>query len=447
MASLSTDKRGNRSIQFTSPADRKRKSVRLGKVPLKAAEPLRGRVEALVYALAAKSPPNRETGAWVASLPDATHAKFAAVGLVDPRAERKSTPLGRFLGEHLARREVECKGATLTNYRTVANSLTASFGADAPGDGVSRERAEAFRAHMTTGLGLRPATVQRRLKTVKAFFRDAVDRELIAASPFAKVRGPASNPAERQHFVSLGDAERVIAVCDPTWRLIVALARYAGLRCPSEVLSLKWEDVDMAAGRMAVFAPKQEHVPGRDWRVVPVTPLLRPYLEEAFEAAGDSGAVYVVPGNYRAAALTPKGWVNCNLRTRMLKLIRRAGLAPWPRPFHNLRSSLQTEWAAEHPQHVVCAWLGNTEAVAVRHYLQVRDEDYARAAGGSAAEGAAAALRNPVRTAADQSGRGRTDSPQSLDVGCLSPKRGGVGQSRGVVVVGAEGFEPPTSSL
>lgn len=39
----------------------------------------------------------------------------------------------------------------------------------------------------------------------------------------------------------------------------------------------------------------------------------------------------------------------------------------------------ETELAAEYPIHVVCAWLGNTAAIAARHYLTVREEDYARA--------------------------------------------------------------------
>lgn len=34
--------------------------------------------------------------------------------------------------------------------------------------------------------------------------------------------------------------------------------------------------------------------------------------------------------------------------------------------------------------HVVCAWIGNSEPVAAKHYLQVTDEHYARAVEGAA---------------------------------------------------------------
>ena len=47
-----------------------------------------------------------------------------------------------------------------------------------------------------------------------------------------------------------------------------------------------------------------------------------------------------------------------------------------------ITSSLrQTELTHEDPQHVICRWLGNSQLIAQRHYLQVTDEDFARAAG------------------------------------------------------------------
>ncbi len=64
-----------------------------------------------------------------------------------------------------------------------------------------------------------------------------------------------------------------------------------------------------------------------------------------------------------------------------MKAIRRAGLEPWPKLFHNLRATRETELAADFPLHIVCKWIGNSIQVATRHYLQVRDEDFERAAG------------------------------------------------------------------
>ena len=61
------------------------------------------------------------------------------------------------------------------------------------------------------------------------------------------------------------------------------------------------------------------------------------------------------------------------------RVIHRAGLTPWPRLFHNLRSTRQTELAEKFPSHVVCDWLGNSEDIARKHYLQITDEHFQRA--------------------------------------------------------------------
>ena len=69
-----------------------------------------------------------------------------------------------------------------------------------------------------------------------------------------------------------------------------------------------------------------------------------------------------------------------NPRTVALRYVRRAGLAPWPRLFQNLRASLESELVADFPIHTVARWLGNTPAVAMKHYLTDRPEDFRRAA-------------------------------------------------------------------
>src|SRR5262245_10943558 len=60
-----------------------------------------------------------------------------------------------------------------------------------------------------------------------------------------------------------------------------------------------------------------------------------------------------------------------NLGTQLVRIIGRAGLKPWPKPFHNLRASRETELMEAFPAHVVCAWRGNSEAMAAKHYLTV----------------------------------------------------------------------------
>ena len=137
---------------------------------------------------------------------------------------------------------------------------------------------------------------------------------------------------------------------------------------------------------------------------------MKPFLTEAFDLALE-GAEYVIGGGYREAALTPSGWRNCNLRTQFERLVIRAGLQPWPRLFHNMRATRETELASDYPIHVVTAWLGNTPRIALKHYLQVTDADFERAAKGGAESGARVA-----QNAAQQAHAGsRTDSQETKE--------------------------------
>jgi hypothetical protein len=47
-------------------------------------------------------------------------------------------------------------------------------------------------------------------------------------------------------------------------------------------------------------------------------------------------------------------------------------------------SERERDWAERFPSHVACAWAGNTEAVARRHYLIVTEEHWKSATGAAA---------------------------------------------------------------
>ncbi|MBN2129817.1 MAG: site-specific integrase [Sedimentisphaerales bacterium] len=219
--------------------------------------------------------------------------------------------------------------------------------------------------------GLSENTVRRRCGIAKQFFKVALKRDLVSSNPFVDLTSTVKGNAKRFYFLTPQEASRVLEACpDTQWRLIFALSRFGGLRCPSEHLALRWEDVDWDRGRMLVRSPKTEHHEGGESRQVPLFPELLPYLRDAFEEA-EAGTVYVIT-KYRDR--------NCNLRTQLLRIIRKAGLKPWPKLFQNLRATRQTELCERWPEHVVCAWIGNSRSVARKHYLQVTDEHFERAA-------------------------------------------------------------------
>ena len=70
---------------------------------------------------------------------------------------------------------------------------------------------------------------------------------------------------------------------------------------------------------------------------------------------------------------------NANLRTQLLRIMKRAGVERWERLFQNLRSSRETELVKEHPEYVVVAWMGNSTTIARKHYFQVTEADFEQA--------------------------------------------------------------------
>ena len=372
MASISTQPGGLRTIQFVGQ-DHKRRSIRLGKVSHRQALVVKSKVEALNAAAVTGHAPDEEVSRWVAGLDAAMSDKLSAVGLI---AKQEVATLGAFIASYIANRP-DVKPLTLKKYESSRRQLVAFFGADkrlrdiTVGDVDDWARAFAAR-------GKAANTLRKHVAVAKLFFGGAVKKGLIAKNPFAHLKAGVLPNRERFYFVSREETAKVIDACpDAEWRLIVALARYGGLRCPSEHFALRWREIDWERGRMKVNSPKTERHAGGESRIVPIFPELRPYLEEAFEMA-EPGAEYVIGARYR----------NVKLRSRMLNIIWAAGLKEWPKLFQNMRSTRETELAEQFPIHVVVAWLGNSELVAAKHYLQLTDDHFTKAIQGGAECGA-----------------------------------------------------------
>ncbi len=134
---------------------------------------------------------------------------------------------------------------------------------------------------------------------------------------------------------------------------------------------------------------------------------------------------------------------NANLRTQLQRIIKRAGLKSWLRLFQNLRATRETELAEEWPMHVVVQWIGNSEAVATKHYLQVTDEHFERA---SASE----AVQNPVQQpAATSRTPPQAETAESEKPYVCSSLRDSATpcEPMETSLLGLAGFEPATNRL
>lgn len=370
MASIIREPNGRRRIEFFDH-EGKRRRIRLGKVSQRQAEAYRGQIEHLTNAKINGDAPDRNTALWLAGLGDVMRRRFAAAGLIEAR---ESATLGAFIAAYLARR-TDIKPRTRLVLERARDALEDFFTPAKPLRAITRGDAADWRRHLLQrgskrGGKLAENTVATNVKRAKQFFADAIERRLVEENPFAKLPAAVgSSSEEREYFITRAEAAAVLAACpDGEWRLIFALSRFGGLRCPSEHFGLRRCDVDWQGQTFTVHSPKTEHHPKGVKRVVPIFPELRPYLAAVFESEPEAPeGAYVIRRR------------NASFRTTMQRIIRRAGLEPWPKLFQNLRATRQTELEEIFPSHVVCAWIGNSESVARKHYLRVTPEHYARA--------------------------------------------------------------------
>ena len=346
-----------------------RKTVRLGKITKKSAESFKGWLERLLAAKLTNGSIDGETATWLAKLSSVMYDRLVAVGLAEPRESLVIPTLGEWFSDYSARR-TNWKPNTRRNALQASKAAEEYFGKRTRLDRITVSDAEDFFRDLQTTLSAN--TARRRCKRVRQFFNAAIKKRLITENPFDTKAIPTTSVAndDREYFLTREDAQAVIDACpDAEWRLIFALCRYGGLRCPSEVLRLKWEDIHWDTDWFTVHSAKTEHHDNQGIRQVPIFHELRPYLDEAF-ALAEPGAEYCIT-RYRSP--------NCNLRTQLHRIIKRAGLTPWPKTFQNLRATRQTELTEEHPLHVVTKWLGNSPTIARKHYLQATPEHHQKA--------------------------------------------------------------------
>jgi integrase len=380
MASITQLKNGSKIIQLYD-AEGERQTLRIGEIPMRDAVKIRDKIEDLNNAKINGTSLPLETATWLAERPAKFYDRLVKIGLVEPRADAAKAimpTLEPFLNEYIAKR-TDVKVSTATVYRRTRKHLLGYFGSSKPIDGITEADADDWRLWLADKQKLAKNTIGRTCGIAKQFFRPAVKRRLISENPFAELSAQVGGNKERLFFVKRETAKKVLDCChNLEFRDMFALGRFGGVRVPSESNGLRWGDVDWERNRVTIHSPKTEHHAGKDEREIPLFPELRPHLEALYDS--------LIVKNGKAPE--PDEWVirkhrHDAPRTHMRRIIEKAGVTIWPKLFQNLRSTRETELAREFPLHVVCAWLGNTQLIAAKHYLQVTDADFDHATGTS----------------------------------------------------------------
>lgn len=208
------------------------------------------------------------------------------------------------------------------------------------------------------------ATARSHLRHVRALFRHAVRSGHCPASPFAELGVTTATPDTAWRFVDRRDFFRLYKAAPPGWRRVLTLARFAAL-ARADVLALTWDRVDWDAREITVRREKTgvtQQVPIDDT----LAKIMAPWRDE------DRYRLYA-----RDRRLVAPGSVSLENPGRDLaRLCRRAGVEPYGKPLHTLRKSRITEWARQHPVHVVQVWAGHANvSTTLQFYSRTTPDD------------------------------------------------------------------------
>jgi integrase len=225
-----------------------------------------------------------------------------------------------------------------------------------------------------TAAGKAPATVNRYLATLASVLTACVKRwHWLAASPMAQVQ----KPTERNgglRFLSDDEAARLLKACreseSPDLYLAVLLYLTTGAR-QREILGLRWQDLDLTAGSMDVWADA-ETTTKSGARFLPIVPEALTLLQARREAQQGG----------KVAALRPSGLVfpsrvtaskTVSLRTPWETALKRAGIDNFR--WHDLRHSA-TSFLAKGGASLVesGAVLGHESANTTKRYSHLAEE-------------------------------------------------------------------------
>lgn len=374
-----TEQKGDRpgwKIRFRDQEKRQR-VIWLGKCSKRKADDALRHVHELLTAKTLNSKIDEKTIQWANRAEGRLRDRLLALGLLDvATAKAKPRTVIAYMRAYIAERTDWKKPE---NYKQAVDSLEQHLGDDRPltaftlGDG---DRWHRWLMDKKTGPGLAPNTAGQHVKRCRQMLKQAVNDRLIDRNPLVGIKIDLRSDTSKNRFVDAAKATAIIDACpDQQWRTLFALCRFGGLRCPSEVLRLRWSDIQWDRGRFKVTAPKTERY-GKGQRVVPLWPELLAELNDLFDIVKpgiETPADGYVIARYRDS--------EANLRTTFNRIVERAGVEVFPKPFMALRASRRTELerTGRFRNHVLNDWFGHSGAIAETHYLQTTEDDYAEA--------------------------------------------------------------------
>ncbi|MEM9354569.1 MAG: phage integrase SAM-like domain-containing protein [Pseudomonadota bacterium] len=224
------------------------------------------------------------------------------------------------------------------------------------------EFANWLRYEANDGEGHKSSTFNKHIQRSRRFFRQAMRLKRIDENPFEHVPPAVDDSDDREFNVTIEIFDKLMRhEPDPMFRLVLALARFGGLRTPSEIGPLQREWCSDKS--IKVHTVKLDYLPKKRWRRVPIFSPLRPYLDDVLKLPPDPSGALIYGFKITESALT----------SRMHRLLNRAKVEPWPKLWLNLRSTRITELEDSRlfSETALDRWFGNTKKTRKKHYNQV----------------------------------------------------------------------------
>jgi integrase len=328
---------------------RRRLSIWLGDLPEKEAKAFQAHADAILEAQTAGIPIGRQTKQWIERLEPVLRDKLQPIFAVD-------RPASYWIDKYRTEIAQDVQESTFCAIDDSLDHLARLF-ATTQIRAIGPEDLLAWQSELAKTRA--KSTVGKIGRHIRAFFAWLVAQRAIDETPAAELA--TTNDVGIKHFVDRSTIDTLLKTSiDEEFSALIVLARYAGLRIPSEIRTLNFSDVDRVTRRVKIRDRKRR----RD-REVP----LFPELVNLLTGSAQDGLVLPALASVPASTLS----------SRFESLIAAAGLKPWPRLWHSLRASRETELVQQFGLKAASTWIGNSEAVALKSYLLITDDLWSKA--------------------------------------------------------------------
>jgi integrase len=164
------------------------------------------------------------------------------------------------------------------HYNSVVQNFISFLGSKASLrlEAISLTEITLYRDHLLQ-LGYSESTINQHIIILVAPFREARKKEYIRHNPVEDVKALRENRVQRGTFSPRQVTQLLAAAHSSEWRTLILLAFYTGARL-KDLVSLKWENVDLAEGSLTFIQHKTAHHKGAAPLKVPLHSELQDYL-------------------------------------------------------------------------------------------------------------------------------------------------------------------------